>query len=174
MEIEIPFDFVAEVRCFFGRLFASSYAYFRMRSTPWRENTACCAGFAIRERAFHAGHESHRPQVDVLVVAAPERDQQTPERNVVRHFFGPSGRAEEHGVVPGELVQRVFRHHAPVLFVVIAAPVELVEFPLDTEAAAGRLQHAQALGHDLLADAVAGNHRDAKLFHGKLRLKACF
>ena len=31
---EMPFDLVAEVRCFFGRVRASSNANFRMRSTP--------------------------------------------------------------------------------------------------------------------------------------------
>jgi hypothetical protein len=40
--IVMPFDLVAEVKCFFGRRDASSKAYFRMRSTPCRENTACC------------------------------------------------------------------------------------------------------------------------------------
>ena len=30
----LPFDFVADVRCFFGRVIARSYAYFRIRSTP--------------------------------------------------------------------------------------------------------------------------------------------
>ena len=39
--IEMPFDFVAEVRCFLGRERASSNAYFRMRSTPWRVNVLC-------------------------------------------------------------------------------------------------------------------------------------
>src|SRR5271165_5895086 len=38
----MPFDLVAEVRCFVGRVRASSNAYFRMRSTPWRLNTLCC------------------------------------------------------------------------------------------------------------------------------------
>src|SRR5258706_10129362 len=42
IEIEMPFDLVAEVTCFLGRVIASSNAYLRMRSTPWRENTACC------------------------------------------------------------------------------------------------------------------------------------
>ena len=37
--IEMPFDLVAEVRCFSGRCRASSNANFRMRSTPLRENT---------------------------------------------------------------------------------------------------------------------------------------
>ena len=39
MLMATPFDFVAEVRCFLGRLLASSKAYFRMRSTPLRVKT---------------------------------------------------------------------------------------------------------------------------------------
>ena len=39
----MPFDLVAAVRCFFGRRRASSKAYFRMRSVPWRVNTASCS-----------------------------------------------------------------------------------------------------------------------------------
>ena len=38
----MPFDLVADVRCFFGLVFASSNANFRIRSTPWRLNTLCC------------------------------------------------------------------------------------------------------------------------------------
>ncbi len=36
MVIEMPFDFVAEVRCFFGRRCARSKANLRIRSTPTR------------------------------------------------------------------------------------------------------------------------------------------
>src|SRR2546425_11331149 len=39
--IEMPLDLVAEVRCFFGRFFASSNANFKIRSTPLREKTDC-------------------------------------------------------------------------------------------------------------------------------------
>ena len=42
IEIEMPLDFVALVRCFFGRLCARSNANFKMRSTPVRVNTLCC------------------------------------------------------------------------------------------------------------------------------------
>ena len=37
----MPFDLVADVTCFFGRVRASSNANFRMRSTPLRVNTDC-------------------------------------------------------------------------------------------------------------------------------------
>jgi hypothetical protein len=39
--IEMPFDLVADVTCFFGRRRASSKAYFKIRSTPLREKTDC-------------------------------------------------------------------------------------------------------------------------------------
>src|SRR5262249_41965936 len=41
MVIEIPFDLVADVRCFFARFLASSKANCRIRSTPLREKHAC-------------------------------------------------------------------------------------------------------------------------------------
>jgi hypothetical protein len=37
----IPFDLVAEVTCFFGRVIASSNAYFMIRSVPLRVSTVC-------------------------------------------------------------------------------------------------------------------------------------
>jgi hypothetical protein len=38
----MPFDFVAEARCFFGRFCAKSKAYLSTRSTPWRVKVAVC------------------------------------------------------------------------------------------------------------------------------------
>ena len=37
------------------------------------------AGLTVGERAFHAGHQAHRAQVDVLIVAAAKRYQQAPQ-----------------------------------------------------------------------------------------------
>jgi hypothetical protein len=37
---------------------------------------------------------------------------------------------------------------------------------------AGRLKYAHAFGHDLAANAIAGNHRDTALAHNCLRLAA--
>src|ERR1700722_4520461 len=42
MVIEMPFDFVAEVRCFLGRLSARSNANFKTRSTPTRVVPCLC------------------------------------------------------------------------------------------------------------------------------------
>src|SRR5687767_2177117 len=73
IEIEMPLDFVAEVTCFFGRFIASSYAYLRMRSTPRRENTACCDELALGARIHTSADRgilafavlAHDPEIDV-------------------------------------------------------------------------------------------------------------
>src|SRR3546814_15405444 len=52
---------------------------------------------APRQGALHALHHSHRAEVDVLLHLAPDRDQQAPERHVVRDP-GEADRAEEDGV----------------------------------------------------------------------------
>jgi hypothetical protein len=58
-----------------------------------------------------------------------------------------------------QLLEPVVRHHRAVLQVVVAVgPVERREFQVEAEAPGGGLQHAQALGHHFLADAVAGDH----------------
>src|SRR5512134_2197701 len=69
------------------------------------------ADLAVRERALHAGHQSHWPQVHVLVVAAAEGNQEPPQRDVIGYGRRPPRRAEENRVMPGEPVERVLRHH---------------------------------------------------------------
>ncbi len=62
----------------------------------------------------------------------------------------------------------VGQHLAVLLAVVPAGKAEVVELQVDVEAAGGRLHRADALGHDFLADAVAGDDGDALLAHGVL------
>ena len=90
------------------------------------------------------------------------RMQRAPQRDVVRHLGGPADRAEEDRVVLADLVLPVLRHHAAVLFVVVAGgEIEVVAAQLEAEFLGRRLQHAHALRHDLLADAVARDDGDA-------------
>ena len=49
---------------------------------------------AAGERRAHARHQLARPQIHILVEAAADRDQQAPQRDVVRHV-GPADRAEQ-------------------------------------------------------------------------------
>jgi hypothetical protein len=55
-----------------------------------------------------------------------------------------------------------------VLQVIVAGPVEVIELKREVERAGGGVEDAQTFGHDLLADAVAGNHRDRVLGHENL------
>ena len=99
---------------------------------------------------------------------APDRDQQPPERDVVRHA-GIADRAEKDGIVGPQLVEPVLRHHPAGLGVGLAAPVEFV--PLEAEAVGPRrrLHRGNALRHHLAPDAVAGDHRDPILLcHGPI------
>ena len=82
MVMAMPFDLVAEVRCFFGVLRASSKANFSTRSTPMRrhhrllhDHLALGAGehAAADRRIFALGVLAHHPEVDVAGLAVGER-----------------------------------------------------------------------------------------------------
>src|SRR6266508_829243 len=183
MVIEIPFDLVAEVRCFFGRLLASSNAYLSMRSVPARVKVLCCTTVSrsvpskmrppideyspsVFSRTTQKSMSPclRRARVDVQVEAAAHRDEQLPQRHVIGHA-GKTAGAEEHGVVSADRREAVLGHHAPVPQAVFAAPGKLLPLERDAEPAAGRLEHAQALGHDLFSDAVAGDDGDLVALH---------
>ena len=189
----MPFDLVAEVRCFFGVERASSKANFKHAVDAGAahhrflhhdfalgagEHLAAdrrilalgvlahhpevdVAGLAAGERAGHAGHQAHGAQVDVLVELAPEQDQRAPQRDVVGQLVGHADGAEVDRVMAADLLLPVLRHHAAVLFVVVAArEIEIVEAQLEAELLGRGFEHAHAFRHDLLADAVAGNDCD--------------
>src|SRR3954470_19667285 len=79
---------------------------------------------------------------------------------------GPPRSAEEDAVVAADLVAPVGRNPPAVLVVVVAAPVEMIEYERDAEFARGCVEHADAFRHDLFADAVAGDHGDLVFLHG--------
>ena len=210
MVMAMPFDLVAEVRCFFGVLRASSKANFSTRSTPTRVITVSCTttsrsvpanilppiaeyspsvfsrttqksmspGLRPDERRRHARHQPHRAQIDVLVELAAEQDERAPQRDVIRHLRRPADRAEVDRVVLADLLLPVLRHHAAVLLVVVAGgEIEIVVPQLEAEFLRRRLEHAHALRHDFLADAVArndGDAIDAVGGHGRLLFDSSF
>src|SRR5262249_19944061 len=92
--------------------------------------------------------------------AAPDRDQETPERDVVRDTRKSHGAEEDRLELP-KPVEPVFRHHAAGLGVAFAAPVERRPLDVEAEPASGRVEDAHALGYDFLADPVAGDRGDA-------------
>ena len=79
---------------------------------------------------------------------------------------GKADRAQEDGVMPGDPLEPIGRHHPAGPLVGLAAPVERVPVEGDIEAPAGGLENPQALGHHLLADSVARNDGDPMSSHG--------
>ncbi len=117
------------------------------------------AGHAVAQRRLHPGQQPHRAQVDVLVKAAAQRDQQSPQRDVVGHV-GVADRAEIDGVVEPQPVEPVLGHHPPGPGIARAAPVEFVPAQFEPVGPRRPLHSSHTLGHDLVPDAVAGDHRD--------------
>src|SRR5690606_7500044 len=106
-----------------------------------------------------AAQQHHWAQVDVLGEAAAQRDQQAPQGYVVGHP-GVAHRAEKDGVEVGELIHAVGRHHRAGPGVALATPVELPPLEGEPVPLARAFQHPAGGGDHLLADAVAGDHRD--------------
>ena len=76
------------------------------------------------------------------------------------------GRTEQDRVVLADQIPAVLRHHAAVLLVVLAAPVEMIELECETAFALGDCgERLHAGGDDFRADAVAGDGRDRVGFH---------
>ena len=70
-------------------------------------------------------------------------------------------RAEQDRVVLADQIPAVLRHHPAVLFVILAAPVEMVDLEREPAVTFGDCgQHLDAGGDDFRADAVAWDRRD--------------
>ena len=121
---------------------------------------------AARERRGHAPEQLDRAQVDVLAEGPAQRDQEAPERHVVRHA-GEAHSAQQDRVEGAQHLDPVLRHHPAGLAVGLAVPAEMLPVEADIEAPAGGLQHPHGLGHDLVADAIARNHRNSIVRHGQ-------
>ena len=113
------------------------------------------------QRAGDARQDAGRAHVGVLVEGLADGEPQAPQRDVVGHV-GRAGRAEQDGVVALDQVEAVLRHEGAGLLVALRAPVEMVEGEREAAVALGAgLQHLDARGDHLLADAVAGNGGNA-------------
>ena len=195
MVIEMPFDLVAEVRCFFGARAGQlegdtsgcGRRRWRVKIDSWitisrsvpsihaaadhgvfalgvlaHDEEVDVAGLAVGERARDAGHQAHGPQVDVLVEVAADRDQQAPQRDVVRHRRPASRRrrgrsrraARAARASPPASSGRASRSSR-------SSSRTRCHVEPKPNRCAGGFEHAHALGHDFLADAVARNHGDA-------------
>ena len=119
----------------------------------------------VLQRAGRAPQQPDRPQVNILVKAFADFQQQPPQGDMVRHA-GSAHRAEVDGVELLQLFDAVIIHHLSVLQVEIAAPGELR--PFETEAAverSHRVEHFDPFGDYLRADSVSGNGSHSVRYH---------
>ena len=130
------------------------------------------AGHPVPQWRNHAFQQPDGAQIDILVELPPDRDQHVPQGDMVGHA-GPADRAEEDRVMLAQLVDPVGRHEIAERVVCRAVPRELGPVERDAEFLARRVQHTLALGQNLLADAVTGNHRDLVARHICPRFLEC-
>ena len=64
-----------------------------------------------------------------------------------------------------DLLLPVCRHHAAVLQVIVAAPVETLPFKPKVEFAGHCIEDTQSFGNHFFANAVAGDYRDPVFLH---------
>src|SRR6218665_3087772 len=85
---------------------------------------------------------------------------------MVGEFVGGADGGEVGGLGAADLLLPVVGQHLAVVFVVVpTGKVEVIELQRNAEPARRRVEHAQALGHDFLADAVSGNDGNAVFAH---------
>ena len=122
-------------------------------------------GRQVAQGRGDAGEQLDRPQVHVLPELPADRDQQSPQRDVIRHVGPPDGAEQDRIALPQPL-DRVRRHHPPGLHEVVAPPRVLGRLEREPMGAPGRLQHLECGGRDLSPDPVSGHDRDPMTSHG--------
>jgi len=112
----------------------------------------------VRERRRETRQQPHRPEVDVLVEALTDRENQS-GRNSIGHSR-KSERAEINRVEAREPLEAVLVQHPVLLQVVLASPRQLGERQRGVSALRRRFEHRHPRRNHFLPDAVARNYRD--------------
>ena len=120
------------------------------------------------------GQQPHRTQIDVLIEALSNREDQLPHRHVIRHRR-VADRAEIDRVEILEAIEGIRVHHRSRAAIELAAPGKVGELERVRFAANGAAQDVDAGGDHLLADPVAGDHCDVECFHipGGVKRPSC-
>ena len=80
---------------------------------------------------------------------------------------------QKHRVEGVKLFGAVVGHHAARCGIGFAAPGEFLPVERDAVTGAGDLEHADGLGHDFLADTVAGDERNSMRGHDRNLVLPC-
>ena len=114
----------------------------------------------VPQRRRDSRQNTCRPHVGVLIERLADCEAQTPKRDVIGDL-GMARRSEQDRVVAADQVAAVLRHHAAVLLIVLAAPVEGLDVKTEAADALGEgMQNVDTCGDDLGSDAVSGDCRN--------------
>jgi len=117
------------------------------------------AGAFVTQRRRNAGQEPHRAQVHILIELAPDRDQQLPQRDMIRHT-GKAHRTKEDRIMIAQLVDAIIRHHLTRRLERLARPIEWRLLDLKPMQRRHCIKNFQSFGHRLIANPVTGQHRN--------------
>ena len=104
----------------------------------------------------HTWQQAHRPQIDVLVKSLTKREQQAPQREMVRHPWVADG-TEQDAIKASPLKdgQPILRHHVAFSEVALGAPVKLLHSQLEAAMELGEnTQGLDAFRDDLWPNAI--------------------
>ena len=124
------------------------------------------ADLSVGQRRLDPRHKAHGPQVNIKVELTAHRNEQLPQRNMIRHT-GKTAGAEKDRVVMANHRGTVCRHHATVLSAIFAAPRKLIPSERNIKLASRSFEDSEPFGNHLFANPVTRNHRDAVGRHGQ-------
>src|SRR5438094_8020552 len=84
-------------------------------------------GPATLQRTFDARQQPSWADIGVLVESLTDLEAQAPQRDVIGDVW-VAGRSEQDGVLVAQGLEAIVRHHHTVRALVIAAPVDILEF----------------------------------------------
>ena len=113
------------------------------------------------QRRLDAGEQLHRAQVDVLVEAEPQFQQQALFEDAGGDV-GMADRAEQDGGEGAQLVERLGRQDFAGPQIALAAEIEVLQFELDAFQGGDRLEDLHAFGRHFRPGAVAADHGHAE------------
>src|SRR5437867_2346920 len=122
-------------------------------------------GSATLQRTFNARQQPGWADIGVLVESLADLEAQAPQRDVIGNVRVAGG-SEQDSVLAAQGVEAIVRHHHAVLAVVIAAPVEILEFKAERLVDIGEgFENLLAGGNDFLANTITRDGGDAIDLH---------
>ena len=130
-------------------------------------------GALAGQRRFHAGEQFHRPEVDVLIEAEPQFQEQALFEDAGGDLRMAHG-AQQNGREGAKLVERLGRHDFAGPQIALAAEIEVLQLQLDVFQGGDRLEDFHAFGGHFRPRAVAADHRHSKnvVTHGRCLLES--